>query len=178
MMGGYICINSDAQSTGPPELERPQHNHTTADPRSSSRSHAHGSLGSMGLLVSRSRALVPRCARLLLAAHGYSQLLDAARTARYHPGGPRYARLLVLLGWAKHIALVSRCCLLVAARCCSWLLAASRRPASTRPQVARPDERTAHASLHLTRAYAWSGFVAHSWSQCSAGAYVGADLHM
>jgi hypothetical protein len=79
---------------------------------------------------------------LLLAAHGYLQLLDAARIARRHAGGPRYARLLASPGWIKHIALVSRgkasfargCLwLLMAALGSSRQLAASRRLASTRP---------------------------------------------
>jgi hypothetical protein len=78
------------------------------DIRHDTRSHARGSLGSGGLLVARCRAVEPRCARLLLAAHGYSQLLGAERIARCHAGGPRYARLLASLGREKHIALVSR----------------------------------------------------------------------
>ena len=82
-------MKTDAQSAGPLELEQPQHNQTIADPRSRSRSRARGSLGSVGLIVARCRVVVPRCARLLLAAHGYSQLLDAARIARCHAGGLR-----------------------------------------------------------------------------------------
>jgi hypothetical protein len=105
--------------------------------------------------------------RLLLAAKGYEQLFDAARIARCHAGGPRYARLLESPSWEQLIALVSRggaslargCswCLMASygARGCSCLLAASRSLAPTRPQAARPDERIAHASLRVARSCAW-----------------------
>ena len=43
-------MNTDAQSAGPPKLDQPQHNHSTASSRSRrSRNHARGSLGSLGL---------------------------------------------------------------------------------------------------------------------------------
>ena len=80
------------------QQEQLQHNHTIPGPRSRSRSHARCWLGSVGLLVARSRALEPRCARLLLGAHDYSKPLDAAQLARCQAGGPRYARLIVSLG--------------------------------------------------------------------------------
>ena len=102
-------------------------------------------------LVTRCRAIEPRCARLLLAAHGYSQLLDAARIARCHAGGPRYSRLLASLGWAKHVALVSRGGLRLHATAhgFSWLLVSARRLASTRPQFAQPDKPIANVSLRV-----------------------------
>jgi hypothetical protein len=117
-------------------VDRPSqssHNATTPQltPRSRLRSPMRGSLCSVELLVARGQALGPRCARLLLAAHGYSQLLDAARIARCHVGRPHYARLLASIGWAKHIALVSRgrasfARLLMAAHGFPWLLKAAR----------------------------------------------------
>jgi hypothetical protein len=91
-------MNTDAQSAGPPELEQPQNNYTTASTRSHSIRHFRGSLGLVGLLVARCRALETRCTWLLLAAHGHSQLLNAARIARCQASGPRNARLLASLG--------------------------------------------------------------------------------
>jgi len=84
---------------------------------------------------------------LLAAAYGYLQLLNAARIALCHAGGPRYARLLAPPGWAKRIARVSherasfaRGCswLLEAANRCLRLLEAYRELASTVPHVTRP----------------------------------------
>jgi hypothetical protein len=141
-----IDTNIDTQSAGPPELEQSQHSHIKAGTGSRSRGHARGSLGSVGLLVARYRAVGPRCARLLLADHGYSQLLDASRIARCHAGKPRYARLLIWFGWEKYIALVSRFRASFA-RGCSWLLMAShgcsRLPGSRRPGPKSPGRMSA-----------------------------------
>ena len=67
-----------------------------------SRSRSRGSLGTVSLFVARCHALGSRSARLIFAAHGYSQLLDSARIAQCYGGEPQR----------------------VAARCFSWLLAA------------------------------------------------------
>jgi hypothetical protein len=174
-------VNPDAQSAGPPELEQPKHNDATAGHGFCSRSHARGSLGWVGLHVTCCRAVETRRARLFLAPQSYSQLIDAARIARCHAGGPRNARLLASPRWAKHIALVSQradLCLRAAAHACLWLLmaargfsrllAASRRLASTRPQIARPDVRIAHASLRVARSRAWSESATRGWPYCFA----------
>ena len=120
-------MKTDAQSAGPLELEQPQQNQTLAGPRSRSRSRARGSLGSVGLLFARCRVLEPRCARLILAALGYLQLLDAARIARCNIGGPRYARLLkiALLGETRRPGLARKRFVCPAANGFSRLLAAA-----------------------------------------------------
>jgi hypothetical protein len=162
-------MNTDAQSAGSPELEQAQHNHTTAAPRSRSRSHARCSLGSVGLFVARcrvARAAAPRCSRLLAAA-------QCCAHRSVHAPGPRYARLLESLGSERNIAMVLRISasfvcghlwLLMAYHGCLRLLAASRRLAPTRAEIARPDGRIASAPLRVAQSCAWSGSSARGWS--------------
>jgi hypothetical protein len=86
-----------------------------------------------------------------LTVHDYLQLIDASRIAWCLAGGPCYARLLASLGWAKHVALVSRgeLRLHATAHGFSWLLVSARRLASTRPQFTQPDKPIAHISLRV-----------------------------
>jgi hypothetical protein len=74
-------MNTDAQSAGPPKLDQPQHNHSTAKSRSRrSRNHARGSLGSLGLASLFACCFVPFSPRWLEI---------------------RVAALLTSLGWAS-----------------------------------------------------------------------------
>jgi hypothetical protein len=116
-------------------------------------------------LVSSGKALFARSSswllRLLMAARGCSRLLAAAR------------------GCSRLLAAARGCSRLLAAACgFSQLLAASRRLALTRPQIARPDERIAQASLRVARSSAWLGFTARGWPLCTAEAYVRAGLNL
>jgi hypothetical protein len=125
-------MNGDAQSAGPPDLQSKSNQNTAtlqlnlALVREAMRVARLALWGFLSLVVARNR-----CARLLLAAGGYSKLLGAARIARCHAGGPRYAWLLASLGCAKHAALVSRG-RAPFARGCSWLRSFSWHLAAAR----------------------------------------------
>ena len=111
-------INTDAQSAGPPKLDQPQHNHSTANSRSRrSRNHARGSLG----LAARSSALLVAAARIVrrrvVGLHCAHMLTT--------PIGPRIVRCSVSLGRAARSPATRRCSqLLAGARCISPRLAA------------------------------------------------------
>jgi hypothetical protein len=99
-------INTDAQSAGPPKLDQPQHNHSTANSRSRrSRNHARGSLGSLGLASLFACCFVPFSLRWF---------------------GIRVATLPASLGWASRRPKLCITQLGLAARSSALLVAAAR----------------------------------------------------
>jgi hypothetical protein len=101
-----IKINTDAQSAGPPKLDQPQHNHSTANSRSRrSRNHARGSLGSLGLASLFACCFVPFSLRWF---------------------GIRVATLPASLGWASRRPKLCITQLGLAARSSALLVAAAR----------------------------------------------------
>jgi hypothetical protein len=102
----FCLINTDAQSAGPPKLDQPQHNHSTANSRSRrSRNHARGSLGSLGLASLFACCFVPFSLRWF---------------------GIRVATLPASLGWASRRPKLCITQLGLAARSSALLVAAAR----------------------------------------------------
>jgi hypothetical protein len=102
----FPLMNTDAQSAGPPKLDKPQHNYSTAKSRSRrSKNHARGSLGSLGLASLFACCFVPFSLRWF---------------------GIRVATLPASLGWASRRPKLCITQLGLAARSSALLVAAAR----------------------------------------------------
>jgi hypothetical protein len=160
----FLSLRAMRSTGSSPELEHPQHHHTTAAHSRPSLSLEKPCAWLAWLSGASCRSLSHDGASMSAAAPGCSRFLQASRCCS-HRSVLRAAARIARLG--NHTPLVpcvrtpfARGCswLHMASHCCSRLHAASLRLAPTRPQVARPDEPIAHTLLRLARSCAWSRF--------------------